>query len=409
VAPQLVALTGFEFGTTAGIATGNAGNTIFDGVTGTLGTDLQVISGAAHTGGYGLRVALTGKCLFWNTNTLGAAKTALVVSLWFRLSTNPTTDTDIISMDTAASTDRAGFFYQASTGKLAAWIAGATNQLSAATVNDGAWHLLQWKFDVSGTQTTSWSLDGVGGTAVSGGTASTTARLSIGNRSAGTGVCDYDDIVVSSTVGDYPLGRHHVEVLTVDPAGTVTATTGADFDTFTANGTLAGGFVAATARAAVAERPPTVGVTADGLVQIVTSATDYVELPMTTYGLGSGELVSGIRMLAAGWENSASSTVPTIGFRSFNGVLETVLFAAANPAFTNSTTTPAWVAKMLTTVDVDTQAELDALTFRVGFSTGASPAIGIHAIYAELAVLVKAAPPNVWVAPSQAVHRAAGW
>src|SRR5947207_898065 len=97
----VVALTGFEFGLSAGLSSGIAGAAIFDGVTGTPGTDLQVLSAAARTGGYGLRVALTAKNVFWNTTTLGASKTAVVVSVWIRMSTLPTTDTDIISQDIA--------------------------------------------------------------------------------------------------------------------------------------------------------------------------------------------------------------------------------------------------------------------------------------------------------------------
>ena len=86
-----------------------------------------------------------------------------------------------------------------------------------------------------------------------------------------------------------------------------------------------------------------------------------------------------------------------------------LLFAAEAAGFTNSTTAPDWVAKMLTLADVDTQAELDALAFRVGFSTNTTVAIGINAIYAEVAVLVGVATPNVWTAPSQAVQRAGSW
>lgn len=407
---SVVVCTGLEFGTSLGLAAGPAGGSIFDGVTGTLGTDVQVLTAASRrTGGYGLRVSLAGKNAFWNTATLGTSKTAVVVSLWFRLPTLPTTDSDIISMDTAASTDRAGFYYQASTGKVAAWIATQTDHFSTGLVNDGAWHRLEWQYDVSGTQITNWALDGVTNPSTSGGAATTVTRLAIGPRSAGTGTLDVDDIVVSTTTGDYPLGPHHVEVLTVDPAGTVLVSTAADFDTFTANGTLAGGFNAATARTNVAERPPNVSSTAEGLVQITTSATDYVEIPMTSYGVGSGESVTGVRMVACGWENSASSVVPTLGFRSWNGTTETVLFAAAAAGFTNSTTAPDWVAKMLTLADVSTQALLDALAFRVGFSTAAAPAVGINAVYAEVAVRVGVSSPTVWVAPPQAVHRAGSW
>jgi hypothetical protein len=89
-------------------------------------------------------------------------------------------------------------------------------------------------------------------------------------------------------------------------------------------------------------------------------------------------------MYACGW--AVSTTAATIGFRAFDGTTETTLLAAANPLFDNSTTTPGWVAKMYKPATGWTQAALDALAFRVGFSTDATPDIGVHAVYAEVAV-----------------------
>src|ERR1044071_8849059 len=124
----LVAFTGFEYGMASGWGTGTAGSRVFGGITGTAGTDVQVVS-ATPTGGVGSyvgQVALTAKNFFWDTGALGTSKTALVVSMRFRFTTLPTGDTDFISMDTAATTDRAGFFYQSSTGKIFAWIGATT-------------------------------------------------------------------------------------------------------------------------------------------------------------------------------------------------------------------------------------------------------------------------------------------
>lgn len=377
----LVALTGFEYGTDAGIGAG-----LFDGVTGTVGTDVRVLAGAAYEGSYGLQVNLTGKGPFWTTATLGTAKTSLVVSLRFRLTTLPTGDTDIISMDSAATTDRAGFFYRASDGKLVAW-AGGVSQASTATISVNTWYLLEWHLDVSANPNVmSWRLDGTAGTQVSlGVAASTISRLMLGNRSVGTGVANYDAVVVSVTGADHPLGAHSIKILTVDPAGTVTSNSTTNFRAFTSNGTIDGAFDATNIRNAIDELPPTIGASADGAVQISNNATGYIEIPMTTYTLGSGETIAGARMLACGW--AADTTAAIIEFRSFNGTTETVLFAAADPQFDASTTVPTWVCRMLTLADIDTQSELNALAFRMGFSTDAAPDVGVHAIYAEVAVL----------------------
>lgn len=376
----LVALTGFEFGTHAGIGFGN-----FDGVTGTLGTDVQVIAGAAYTGSYGLQVALQAKGPFWNTTTLGASKTAVVVAMRFRFSVLPTTSTDFISMDVAAGSDRAGFFFDSSTNKINAWISGGSTQASVATVSVNTWYTLEWKFDCSGTNTLDWKLDGVAGAQSTGGGSSTVARLQFGNRSAGTGTAQYDQIVVSSTAADYPLGNHLIKLLTVDPAGTVTTNSSTNFRAFTNNGTIGGSFNATDIRDAIDEVPPTIGASADGAVQISNNSTGYIEIPMTTYTLAGGETIAGVRMVACGWAADATSSL--IGFRSYNGTTETVIYAVADPGFDASTTDPTWACGMLTLADVNTQAELDALAFRMGFSTDAAPDVGVHAIYAEVAVL----------------------
>jgi hypothetical protein len=57
---------------------------------------------------------------------------------------------------------------------------------------------------------------------------------------------------------------------------------------------------------------------------------------------------------------------------------------------------------MLTLADIESQGLLDALEFRAGFSGDATPDIGIHAIYAELAVKEAAA---AWAMPALTMAR----
>ena len=84
----LVAFTGFEFGKAEGIGTGTAGNRVFDGITGTAGTDVKVTATSGPVAGnYVGEVNLTAKNFFWNTDTIGTGKTVLVVSMRFRLTT----------------------------------------------------------------------------------------------------------------------------------------------------------------------------------------------------------------------------------------------------------------------------------------------------------------------------------
>jgi hypothetical protein len=257
---------------------------------------------------------------------------------------------------------------------------------AAETVPLNTWAMLEYYANFSGTQyVVKWRLNGVDQTdalSQTGLTAANIASLYLGPNGADTITCDYDDVAISITSGDWPVGDGKVVLLAVDPAGTVTLSgTAGNFNTFTANGTLAA-WNATTARNNIDEVPPTIGAAADGFVQITLQQTNYVEIPMTTYTLAGGESINGLRMLALGWATSA--TAGTLGFRAWDGAAETILQAGTvDPNFDNSTTAPAWVCKMYLPSGGWTQAKLNALAFRVGFSSDATPDEGIHAIYAE--------------------------
>ena len=393
----LAACTGFEFGTTAGLTTGNGGNRLFDFFNGTLGTNVIVTAGAAKNGGYGLR--LTGGSTFrlsWDTGTLGASKTTVCTAFWWRPQADASGSRQITVVDLTGNANAASLSYNPSTDLLTASADDGSTANSSVTIATNVWAFIEFEYDVTANpHKLNWRIDGVDQPTVTSATAATTVDvLIIGDEASASsgGTMDYDDVVASTTIGDHPLGQHKVVLLSVDPAGTVGLSgTAGNFNTFTANGTLAG-WNATTARNNIDEIPPTVGASADGWVQITTAASDYVEMPMTTVNIGAGEVIRGARMLAAGWATDA--TAGTIGLRSWNGTTETTLYAAADPNFDASTTAPAWVCKMLTPADIDTQQKLDSLAFRAGFSSDALPDMGIHAIYAEVAVRLAALDPN---------------
>lgn len=386
--------SGFDFGSTDGIVTGNAGNKVFDGVTGTLGVNVQLLTAAAYSGGYGLRC--TGSSdLGWGTDSLGTGKTVITGVMRIKVSTDPAAAKTVFYHDTAAITQDVGIKYVPASDTFQAFN-GATTQLGNVTVLPGEWHLLEWEYDCSGaTHTFAWRIDGVAQTNCNRAkTASTVATLDL-SGDAVTGAFDYDNVVVSVTAGDYPLGEHKVVLLSVDPAGTVTVngTTG-NFQTFAGATPTLTAWNATTARNNTDEIPVNVGSAQDGWAQITTASTDYVESPLTSYQLAPGETVAAGRLLAPMW--AASATANTIGLRSWNGTTERTLFAAADPNADNSAT-PAWVCRMLTPADIDTQAELDALAIRAGFSTDAGVDVGVHAIYVEVAIKTPpVTPPKVF-------------
>lgn len=380
----LRACTGFEFGLNdaTSLTKGNTGNRLFDIIAGTP----TVVAGAARTGSYGLRLNAVGQELGWDTNTFGASQDHGVFNFWFRIPTAlPTANRDICEFFT--SINDFGLIFQNSDDRLCIEVGGSVSQTGPVIVADTWYHVeIYVKVDAG---TVDWWIDGAAQTQVTNAPSGTTLIAAVlGADNTTTASADFDDVLLwtdTTTISGTPFGEHKVLLLSVDPSGTVTASDGGtDFRRFTSNSTIDGAWNATDVRNAVDEVPPTIGSTADGAVQINTDAVNYMEFPMTSYTLQSGEAIAGLRMLACGW--ATSTTAATIGFRSYNGTTETVLRSVQDTNFDNSTTSPAWCCKMATPADFDTQSELDALAFRVGFSGDAAPDIGIHAIYAELAV-----------------------
>lgn len=397
----LVALGGMEQGSHAGIATGANQAKYFDRIVGTAGTQVSVASGAARTGTYGLQINGTGANAHagfqnaGNNGILGSSGT-LVASFWFRFQTLPSNDFNIfIDIGTAGGND-VFIKYLNSTGTLQG-VFGSATQLGPSISANTWYHVDLRAIHNANPHTLEWKVDGVDQTTVSLSVASENIFVAgFGNDAGGaqTGTVDIDDFAFSLTSGDYPLGKQKVVLLIPDTGGTaVQIGTANATGRMVTNSAIDATFNSANILAAISELPPLIGASATGVGQRTSGSGNAVGIPMTTYTLAGGETITGLRVVVCGW--SGSATANNIGLRSFNGTTETILFAAADPNFDNSTTTPGWLCKMATAADFDTQAELDALVVRYGYSTDISPLPGAHAIYAEVAVKEAAAAQSI--------------
>ena len=182
----------------------------------------------------------------------------------------------------------------------------------------------------------------------------------------------------------YPIGDINIRPLKVDQAGTPTVSgSTSNFQTFTSNGTMAA-WNATTARALVDDIPPVVGASADGIAQINTASTEYVQLPMETFTAAPDHVLRAARWYWAPW--AASATAATLGVRGYDGVAEVGQVGVADHGFDSSALM--WLTRMNRDATSNfyllTQAKCDALAARVGFSIDASPDVGIHAVMLEL-------------------------
>ena len=396
-AADLRDLWGFEWLTTAGWGTGNTGNRIFATVTGS--PELVNDAAKARTGSGYLRLSSTAAA----ENVQGEQQTisgtdprvSPVMRVCFRFDGGlPSANVDLACLRTIGDTILA---YRTATQKLGLTVASGTEQLSDTTVTADTWicvDLAVW--DAGSEWRAPWQIDYGDGAPV----AQTQATFSTAS-STGAGFIPilgwltsttpgvpvlYDDCVVSTTLGHYPLGDHRIHGLAVDGSVTISGTSG-NFQTFTANGTMAA-WNGTTAQGAIDDIPPTIGASADGIAQITAASGDYMAIPLETRAAVPDETIRGVKLLVCGW--AASATAATIGLRAHDGGTEHTLFTVADPNFDNSTTTPAWLCKMVRTTAgarIDwTQAKLDALEARLGFSGDATPDIGAHLVMAEVAV-----------------------
>lgn len=393
-------MAGFEWGTAAGLATGTGaglGNQIFDTIAGSP----AIVTTNPRSGSYCLECASSAATEYaqWQGSaSIGSGSNIAVLrACVYFPSALPGADVDLFSISTAsgATNQMVTCRYRTAGQNLGlqvrnvAGAANGTEQFSASTVAADTWYGIDVRFDGSSATLSfaDWQIDGVDQTQATVTTTATQApaAVTVGWQVAVTATVRYDDVVLSRTSGHYPLGDFRVLPLGPDPAGTLTISgTTANFQTFSANGTMAA-WNAAAARTAISDLPPTIGASADGIAQITAATADYVEIPMQTRdAAGNGEVIRAVRMYACGW--AASATSATIGFRGWEGSAETTLLSAADPLFQNSTTAPSWVVKMFKPTGGWTQAKLDALAFRVGFSGDATPDIGIHSIMAEVAL-----------------------
>jgi len=395
---------GFEWGTAAGLATKGADASargLVDAMTGAP----AIVATTPRTGSYCLELSSTAAAenVSWNSGTTGSltSSKSIAARVVFRIVGTPAADVVLFTFEEQSpNAAHLNVRWRSASGKIGVQIGTGTEQLSNAAVAVDTWLALDVGVtgEPSGVYTADWRLDYGDGVPVvqtsatfSGGSQPSRYDVRLGWAAATTATVRYDDIVICKDSRSYPLGNMTVQIVKADPAGTVSVVgTAADFKTFTANGTMAAWNDAA-ALAAIDEIPPTIGASADGIAQASPDTAGYVQIPMATIVAAPSNVVRGVRMLACGW--SAAAQVNTIGLAYQLGSETAVSLYGApnvNPGFTNSTTDPTWQANMVRPVPGQlfmwSQARLDGLKFRMGFSGDATPDVGLHAIYAEVAL-----------------------
>lgn len=211
--PTPVKITGFEHGTVS--ATGGG---LFSNVNGAGVTADNAVN---RTGSWSLRIAdPTGAA---HNARIAAAGNVAVVRLYLRLASLPAANvTELLTIDAAAGNDfRLG--YQASSQRLTARFGNAAVTVATSTVSAGTWYRLDLRFTANtNPRTVNWQIDGTAQTSISSAAAGTTINtLRFGSTVAADVYTEhFDDVMISTTSGDYPLGSGTVVALRPDGMGT---------------------------------------------------------------------------------------------------------------------------------------------------------------------------------------------
>jgi hypothetical protein len=343
-----IKLTGFEHG-----AVSSAGGGIFSAV---VGGGLSADAGVARTGSYSLRVNDPAGSRSYASVTVGAA--TAVLRAYVRLAALPGGNVaELLKLDATGGNDLL-LGYQASSQRLTIRLGTGPLTVASSTVTAGTWFRIDMRFIAStNPRTADWEIDGVAQTAISRtGTGSTVGTLRLGSTvTADNFTANYDDLLISSTSADYPIGAGTVVGLRPDGMGThVTAAS------FRNNG---GSAIDANTYQRLDEAP--MSSFADYVMQLNNGTNDYVEL---TFGDTTETCVVGVSGLVA--YHSATNSRNDGGTRIVDGAAQRVVYDGDM-----SVTTPAQYRSVIVAPAAApwTPAAVNGLLARVGYSSDANP------------------------------------
>lgn len=345
--PSPVLITGFEHGVVSA-----AGGAPFSAV---AGTGLIPDTAVARTGVYSLGIADPGAGA--NNASLPVAAPAAVVRLYLRFATLPAANvTELLRGDIASGNDLQ-LGYQSGTSRLTVRFGNAAATPASTPVSAGTWYRVDLQV-VAGTnpRTAAWQIDGVDqpGISRSNGT-STVNTIRLGSTVAADAFdINYDDVMISATSGDYPLGSGTVVALRPAAVGTSAGT-----GSFRHND---GSTISSTTWQRLDDDP--MSSTAEYVRQQTLGTGDYVEL---TFDQTTTDCVTGVSALLA--YHSAGTAANDGKTSIFDGSSERIVLdgdmSVTSLRYVDLIVAPAASAWTVSAVN--------ALQARIGYSSDVTP------------------------------------
>lgn len=347
---------------------------------GTAGTHLPVTSGSKaiafsttvyrSPGARSFRFnPAAGQTCYGSIDTLLTAGYYYVVRAYIRFDTLPNSTITLIPFGVFLG-NYCGLAWDNATGQIRGWATGPIFSAGGVAPTVGRWYLVDMKIDAHANPwTIDVSIDGVAlGQVTKATAASTFNSIIFGNTTAA--IADYflDDIVVTQTLADFPLGPGHVEPKSPNADGTHSFTAG-DFRYGDAGANVATS--ATDVNTYLDEVPVGSGTLAsDSIEQIVARTTAYIEVKFPTT---TTRIPRGLEVLTAHHESGTGNHGQTHKLRDNNGATEDVFYVIANAA---GSTSQRFARKCYATIPGGgawTNTAFNNLVYRFGFSGDVNP------------------------------------
>ena len=346
-------LTGFE----AGVLPGPT----FGGFEGTPSVDATV----ARTGTYSGKITKDTSGIEGFFQIVSPPAT---VSFAIRFPTLPVADVaKVMTVEESTSTQYVNIGYEAATQRLRLTSSAPGSAVASSTVTAGTWYEIDLAVDTASVPATaSWRIDGVaqGSVPIA---LPVTVYLGWGSDVlADVFNLNVDDIFLSPTLADYPIGAVQVYALAPNATGTHSGATNFANDDNSAIG--------AGTPARLDEVPMTA--TTDFVKQITASATSYVEIGFADT---TESCILGVEALAT--VRKPSNAPNTAKVAAFSGATETVLHNGDHDQLPIT-----WAAKVTPSTPTWTAATVNGIVARFGYSTDVNPNPYLDAVHLEYAV-----------------------
>jgi hypothetical protein len=386
--PTVAWMSGMEAGTFFATNSPTVGSMLGGGfnayITGT-GAFVDVVTSPVRTGSYALRVHPTSTIsgtyaeVVWPWNVPLGDPT--VVHFAIRFDTLPSTDATVFEIRRGGMSTYPGayFWYRASTGK---WSVSLTNgqsltqlyQEGSVTAVAGQWHTFDVRFNSGASTPTAkavdWYVDNVAQpmlSVVEGPWTPSSGGPNVQFGSDGVNsiyTAYYDDIMISTTAGDFPIGDINIDTLLPN-----SNTTHASFQ---GDNSLA--LVANSSYLRVDDKP--LNGILDFIKQTVTGATAYVELGLADTAqtcIRGASAVEAIHNVSGTAGNALKTSI-------FDGATETVLYSGTIGAATLK-----HAQRPITPGGTWTMSRLNGLVARIGYGSDVNPVPAWDGVFVEYA------------------------